>query len=80
VTNKTVTFKVVTIPTAKKYKETQYSTVKKRTGKESVPFLGLDSGYHSIRFINHHRQATLTIKTWISPYGYAWKVIPTIGE
>tara|TARA_R110000772_G_scaffold190788_1_gene301603 strand:+ start:279 stop:521 length:243 start_codon:yes stop_codon:yes gene_type:complete len=80
VADKTVTFKVVTIPTAKKYKETQYSTVKKRTGRESVPFLWLDSGYHRIRFINHHRQATLIIKTWLSPHGYAWKVISTIGE
>ena len=66
-----------TIPTAKKYKQTQFSTVKKRSGKESVPFLGLEAGIHRVKFYNDKKEALLTVKTWLSPYGWAWKVINT---
>jgi len=66
-----------TIPTSKKYRYPQLSTVKKRTGKESVPFLGLDAGIHKVKFFNENREALLTVKVWISPYGWAWKIINT---
>ena len=73
--------KTPTIPTAKKYRETQYSTRKLRSGRISVPFLGLESGTHRIRFYNKRREATLTVKTWECPYGYAWRVVKDIdGE
>ena len=67
---------VCTLPTAKKYRTTQFSTVKKRTGAESVRFLDLDSGTRKVRFINEKgREVILTVKTWLSPYGWAWKII-----
>ena len=66
-----------TIPTAKKYKETQFSTVKRRSGKESVPFLGLEVGEHKVRFYNDRKEATLRVKVWLSPYGWAWKILGT---
>jgi hypothetical protein len=66
-----------TIPTAKKYKETQFSTVKKRIGQESVPFLDLPAGIHKVKFYNDKREAVLTVKTWLSPYGWAWKIVST---
>ena len=66
-----------TIPTAKKYRDVQFSTVKKRTGKESVPFLGLEAGTHKVKFYNDKAEAALTVKTWLSPYGWAWKIIGT---
>ena len=64
-----------TIPTAKKYRETQFSTTKKRTGRESIPFIGLDSGIHKVRFYNDNREFIASVKTWLSPYGYAWKIL-----
>jgi len=67
--------KTPTIPTSKKYKDAQFSTIKKRTGRESVPFLGLDAGIYKVKFYNEKREVLLTVKTWLSPYGWAWKVI-----
>ena len=67
--------KTPTIPTARKYRETRFSTVKRRSGAESVPFLGLDPGTHKVRFYNDKEEALLTVKTWISPYGWAWKIV-----
>ena len=64
-----------TIPTHKKYRDTQFSTVKRRTGKESVPFLGLDTGEHVVKFCNETRSAVLSVKVWISPFGWAWKIL-----
>ena len=66
-----------TIPTAKKYKQTQFSTVKTRIGKQSVPFLGLEAGIHRVKFYNDKKEALLTVETWLSPYGWAWKIINT---
>jgi hypothetical protein len=66
-----------TIPTSKKYREVQYSTVKKRSGRESTPFLGLESGTHKVKFYNEKKEALLTVKTWLSPYGWAWKIVGT---
>lgn len=66
-----------TIPAASKYREAQFSTVKRRSGKESVPFLDLPAGIHKVKFYNDKREALLTVKTWLSPYGWAWKIINT---
>ncbi len=66
-----------TIPTAKKYREVQFSTNKKRTGKESVPFLGLEAGTHKVKFYNEKREVVLSVKTWLSPYGWAWMIVDT---
>ena len=73
--NDVIQCKSPTIPTAKKYRDTQYTSRKLRSGRENVRFLGLESGTHKIRFYNDHREATLTVKTWVSCYGYAWKVV-----
>ena len=67
--------KTPTIPTSKKYREVQFSTAKKRSGRESIPFLGLDSGTHRVKFYNDKKEAVLTVKTWLSPYGWAWKIV-----
>lgn len=64
-----------TIPTAKKYREVQFSTVKRRSGRESIPFLGLEAGTYRVRFYNNRKEAVLTIETWLSIYGWAWRVI-----
>lgn len=63
------------LPKSKKYKQTQYSTVKTRNGKKSVPFLGLPCGVHTIRFYNDKDEITVKVKTWLSMYGYAWRVL-----
>jgi len=63
------------LPTKKMYKETQFSTVKKRTGKESVPFLGLASGTHKVKFYTETKSIIRNVKTWLSPYGYAWIIM-----
>ena len=63
-----------TIPTAKKYKKTQFSTTKKRAGKESVPLFGLTSGTHTVRFYNDDQEAVLNVKVWLSLYGWAWRI------
>jgi len=68
--------KAITIPTGRKYKNTQFSTIKRRSGRESVPYLGLSAGVHYVRFYNDKRDVVLKIKTWLSPYGWAWKVLP----
>lgn len=64
-----------TIPTANKYREVQFSTVKRRIGKESVPFLGLEAGTHKVKFYNDKKEAVLTVKTWLSMYGWAWQIV-----
>lgn len=64
-----------TLPKSKKYKETQYSTVKTRNGVKSVPFLGLPCGIHTVRFYNDKGEMTVKVKTWLSMYGYAWCVL-----
>ena len=70
-----ITCRSPTLPTAKKYRQTQYSTIKRRSGRESVPFLGLDGGLHRVKFWNDKKEVELSIKTWLSPYGYAWRVV-----
>ena len=68
--------KVLTLPTAKKYKKVQFSVSKKRTGKESVKFLGFNSGQRKVRFYREDgKEAILTVKTWLSRYGWAWRII-----
>lgn len=64
-----------TIPTAKKYRGVQYSIIKRRSGKESVQFLGLKTGTYRVKFYNDKREAILTVKTWLSPYGWAWMIV-----
>ena len=65
-------------PTKKQFKETQYSYKKTRNGKESVPFLGLESGEHEIEIINKGKCKRYIIKTWLSIYGFAWIVLKEI--
>ena len=73
---KVIVCETPTLPTSKKYRtEAQFSKLKKRSGMESVPFLGLNSGIHRVKFYNERQEAILYVKVWISPYGWAWKVV-----
>jgi hypothetical protein len=65
-------------PPIKARKETQFSTVKRRSGRESVPFLGLDSGEHIVRFNHNKGHVDCLIKVWLCPYGWAWKILNDI--
>ena len=39
-----------TLPGKKYYTDTQFSEIKRRSGKVSVPFMGLDVGVHTVKF------------------------------
>jgi len=64
-----------TLPTARRYRKPQFSFAKKRSGKESVPLFGLASGTHRLTFFNEGGECTCNIKVWLSPYGWAWRII-----
>lgn len=54
---------------------TQFSTKKTRAGKKSVPFLGLNSGNHEVRFVHNKKEYTdCIVKVWLSMFGWAWIV------
>ena len=62
-------------PTKTQFKNTQYSFKKTKNGKRSVPFLALDSGKHIVEIENKGKIKKYLIKTWLSPFGWAWIVI-----
>ena len=51
-----------------------YSTVKTRKGRESVPFLDLEMGYHEIEFRTQTKWSRCLVYCWLSPFGYAWEI------
>lgn len=63
------------LPKSKHYKETQFSTIKCRRGRESVPFLGLSPGTHKVKFVDGDKSKLCLVKVWISLYGDAWQII-----
>lgn len=67
------------LPERKFFTETQYSTIKKRSGKESVPFLGLDTGEHKVKFYTETKESLCLVKVWISPYGWAWRILKKLN-
>jgi len=63
-------------PTKKQREETQFSTIKKIRGRRaSVPFLGLESGEHVVRFKHGKTHTDCVIKVWLSMYGWAWIIL-----
>ena len=63
------------LPSKKEYRETQFSTIKRRTGRESVPFLGLEPGIHLVKFYTEKKSILRYIETWVSMYGDAWIIL-----
>jgi len=59
------------------YKETQYSTIPRKSGKESIPFLGLEPGIHKVKFYTDDKEIICKVKTWLSLYGWAWIILDT---
>ena len=55
--------------------ETQFSTIKRRNGRDSVPFLGLQPGEHLVRFNGKRKKTDCIVKVWLCPYGWAWEII-----
>jgi hypothetical protein len=74
-----LTLEVSTLP-KKKILDPYFSTIKKRAGTEPVPFAGLDTGDHEIRFETKTKFLECIVKHWLSPYGYAWQIITILKE
>lgn len=68
------------LPGRKYFIETQYSTIKRRSGKESIPFLDLDTGEHKVKFYTKTKQLLCLVEVWISPYGWAWRIIKKLNQ
>lgn len=67
------------LPGKKCFTETQYSIKKRRSGKESIPFLGLDAGEHKVMFHTDTKKSLCLVKVWISPFGWAWRIIKNLN-
>lgn len=59
------------LPGKKYYTDTQFSTNK----KDSIPFLGLDAGIHTVEFRTYNRSIVREIKVWYSMFGWAWIIL-----
>ena len=68
------------LPSKKYYRDTQFSEIKRRDGKESVPFLGLDEGIHEVKFQTSGKGIVAKVKVWLSMYGWAWIIIELSKE
>jgi len=67
--------------TKKQFIDTNFSTIKTRRGKESVPFLGLSPGTYKIKITKDNGKSKIyKIKTWLSMYGYAWQAVEELKE
>jgi hypothetical protein len=67
-------------PPKKAFHDTQFSSVKRRSGRESVPFLGLEPGEHTVIFKHGKGSTECRIKVWLSMYGWAWKIIKQVTQ
>jgi hypothetical protein len=64
----------------KKILDPFYPAIKKRSGKESVPFLGLECGEHEIRFETKTKFLECIVRHWYSIFGYAWEIKTILQE
>lgn len=62
------------------FNRVNFSTIKKRSGRESVPFLGLQAGAYIVKFVGARTTKTVEIKIWLSMHGWAWEVIKEKSE
>lgn len=63
------------LPNKNYYINTQFSKIKRRNGIESVPFLGLDEGVHSVKFQTNKKNIIREVKVWLSMFGWAWIIL-----
>ena len=64
------------LPSAKCYKETQFSKVKRRGSEERVPFLGLDEGIHTVKFQTDNKSIIRKVRVYYnSMFGWAWFIL-----
>jgi len=67
------------LPTKKHWKA-QFSTVRTRNGKESIPFAGLEAGDHLITFVGKRKKVTCLVSVWYSLNGWAWQITKITKE
>ena len=61
--------------------DVRYSEIKRRSGSESVPLFGLDSGLHHIAITKENgKRKEYIVKIWLSMYGWAWKAIDEVNK
>jgi len=72
-------FKNPTFFSKRDFIDVRFSSIKRRSGKESVPLFGLDAGIHHIAITNNRgKRREYIVKIWPSPYGWAWQALNEI--
>jgi len=71
---------VPSLPSRKCFTDTQYSFIKRRWGKESVPFMNLSPGKYKILFTTKTKKQLCLVKVWISHFGDAWQILKSLEE